>query len=113
MYSNERPRTFPENCFFGTNKGCVASHVTACAELDHPRPILCLRDDEDIWNLIRQHRLVAEGVETEEQSRLLRLLNCDEFQGYLFSKPVPREIFETRFLAHHNLLLVPGNSLTD
>jgi predicted signal transduction protein with EAL and GGDEF domain len=44
---------------------------------------------------------VAEGVETEEQARLLRLLNCDEFQGYLFSKPVPREIFETRFLAGH------------
>jgi diguanylate cyclase (GGDEF)-like protein/PAS domain S-box-containing protein len=43
--------------------------------------------------------VVAEGVETEEQSRLLRLLNCDEFQGYLSSKPVPREIFETRFLA--------------
>lgn len=44
-------------------------------------------------------KVVAEGVETEEQSRLLRLLNCDEFQGYLFSKPVPREILETRFLA--------------
>jgi EAL domain-containing protein (putative c-di-GMP-specific phosphodiesterase class I) len=44
-------------------------------------------------------KVVAEGVETEEQSRLLRLLNCDEFQGYLFSKPVPREIFEARFLA--------------
>jgi diguanylate cyclase (GGDEF)-like protein/PAS domain S-box-containing protein len=44
-------------------------------------------------------KVVAEGVETEEQLRLLRLLNCDEFQGYLFSKPVPREIFETRFLA--------------
>jgi diguanylate cyclase (GGDEF)-like protein/PAS domain S-box-containing protein len=43
--------------------------------------------------------VVAEGVETEEQSRLLRLLNCDEFQGYLFSKPVPTEIFEARFLA--------------
>jgi diguanylate cyclase (GGDEF)-like protein/PAS domain S-box-containing protein len=43
-------------------------------------------------------KVVAEGVETEEQSRLLRLLNCDEFQGHLFSKPVPREIFETRFL---------------
>ena len=39
-----------------------------------------------------------EGVETEEQQRLLRLLNCDEMQGYLFSKPVPGEIFETRFL---------------
>jgi diguanylate cyclase (GGDEF)-like protein/PAS domain S-box-containing protein len=43
-------------------------------------------------------KVVAEGVETEEQSRLLRLLNCDEMQGYLFSKPVPCDIFETRFL---------------
>jgi diguanylate cyclase (GGDEF)-like protein/PAS domain S-box-containing protein len=44
-------------------------------------------------------KVVAEGVETEEQSRLLRSLNCDEMQGFLFSKPVPREIFESRFLA--------------
>jgi len=44
-------------------------------------------------------KVVAEGVETKEQSRLLRLLNCDEMQGYLFSKPLPGEIFETRFLA--------------
>jgi EAL domain-containing protein (putative c-di-GMP-specific phosphodiesterase class I) len=43
--------------------------------------------------------VVAEGVETEEQSCLLRSLSCDEMQGFLFSKPVPREIFETRFLA--------------
>ena len=43
-------------------------------------------------------KVVAEGVETEEQSRLLRLLNCDEMQGFLFSKPVPVEIFETKFL---------------
>ena len=44
-------------------------------------------------------KVVAEGVETEEQSRLLRLLDCDETQGFLFSPPVPGEIFETRFLA--------------
>jgi diguanylate cyclase (GGDEF)-like protein len=44
-------------------------------------------------------KVVAEGVETEEQSRLLRLLNCDEMQGFLFSKPVPVEIFEAKFLA--------------
>ena len=44
-------------------------------------------------------KVVAEGVETEEQSRLLRLLSCDEMQGFLFSKPVPTEIFETKFLA--------------
>jgi diguanylate cyclase (GGDEF)-like protein/PAS domain S-box-containing protein len=42
--------------------------------------------------------VVAEGVETEEQSRLLRLLGCDEMQGFLFSKPVPVELFESRFL---------------
>jgi diguanylate cyclase (GGDEF)-like protein/PAS domain S-box-containing protein len=44
-------------------------------------------------------KVVAEGVETEDQSRLLRLLKCDEMQGFLFSKPVPREIFEAKFLA--------------
>jgi diguanylate cyclase (GGDEF)-like protein/PAS domain S-box-containing protein len=44
-------------------------------------------------------KVVAEGVETEEQSRLLRLLNCDEMQGYLFSRPVPVEVFEAKFLA--------------
>nr|ART37902.1 F509 [uncultured bacterium] len=42
--------------------------------------------------------VVAEGVETEEQARLLRASNCDEMQGFLFSKPVPCEIFEARFL---------------
>jgi len=43
-------------------------------------------------------KVVAEGVETEEQSRLLRLLKCDEMQGFVFSKPVPSDIFETKFL---------------
>ena len=44
-------------------------------------------------------KVVAEGVETPEQSKLLRLLNCDEMQGFLFSKAVPAEEFERRFLA--------------
>ncbi len=43
-------------------------------------------------------KVVAEGVETEEQSHRLRLLNCDEIQGFLFSKAVSCEEFEARFL---------------
>lgn len=43
-------------------------------------------------------KVVAEGVETEAQARLLRELDCDEMQGYLFSRPVPGELFKTRFL---------------
>lgn len=35
--------------------------------------------------------VVAEGVETEEQSRLLIQMGCDELQGYLFSRPLPEE----------------------
>lgn len=40
---------------------------------------------------------VAEGVETEEQQRLLRLFDCDEMQGFLISKPLPVDVFETTF----------------
>lgn len=34
-------------------------------------------------------RVVAEGVEKEEQANILRLLRCDEMQGFLFSPPLP------------------------
>ncbi|MGQ0656469.1 MAG: EAL domain-containing protein, partial [Betaproteobacteria bacterium] len=39
-------------------------------------------------------KVVAEGVETEEQAQLLRLLRCDQVQGYLFSPPLPPERLE-------------------
>lgn len=38
--------------------------------------------------------IVAEGVEEEEQCRLLKNLGCEIIQGYYFSKPLPHEEFE-------------------
>jgi EAL domain-containing protein (putative c-di-GMP-specific phosphodiesterase class I) len=35
--------------------------------------------------------VVAEGVETAEQVKLLRMLRCDYAQGYFFSKPLNPE----------------------
>jgi diguanylate cyclase (GGDEF)-like protein len=42
-------------------------------------------------------KVIAEGVETEDQLRLLQLLRCDEIQGYFFSKPLPAETFVSLF----------------
>lgn len=39
-------------------------------------------------------KVVAEGVESYEQFEFLKQKECDLIQGYLFSKPVPRETFE-------------------
>ena len=39
-------------------------------------------------------RVIAEGVETQEQRVLLLNLGCEEFQGYFFGRPVPIEEFE-------------------
>lgn len=43
-------------------------------------------------------KVVAEGVETEEQSRLLRLLTCDEMQGFFVSEPLTAAMFEKNYL---------------
>jgi PAS domain S-box-containing protein len=43
-------------------------------------------------------RVVAEGVEDEEQAKLLRLLRCDHLQGYWLGRPVPAAEFRARLL---------------
>ena len=58
------------------------------------------RDDaaivEAIIAMARSLRLtvVAEGVETVEQLKFLQMNNCDEIQGYYFSRPLPVAQFE-------------------
>ncbi|PPC78044.1 hypothetical protein C4K68_07280 [Pokkaliibacter plantistimulans] len=50
---------------------------------------------ESIINLAHalQLKVVAEGVETEEQLAHLQKVRCDEVQGFLLSKPLPEERF--------------------
>jgi len=47
-------------------------------------------------------KVIAEGVETDEQRLLLQQSKCDYGQGYLFSKPVNAEAFEL-FLSSRRL----------
>ena len=39
-------------------------------------------------------KIIAEGIETQQQCDLLKTLNCDYGQGYLFSKPILAEEFQ-------------------
>jgi EAL domain-containing protein (putative c-di-GMP-specific phosphodiesterase class I) len=65
------------------------------------------QDDETIVSLIismahtLKLKVIAEGVETEKQLSFLKDQKCDRFQGYLFSKPIPAELFEKIFIKNH------------
>jgi diguanylate cyclase (GGDEF)-like protein/PAS domain S-box-containing protein len=60
-----------------------------------------------------KHRVIAEGVETEEQLRFLQVHRCDEGQGFYFSPPVAPEEF-AKILAEGtssiSVRLIPGRS---
>jgi len=60
--------------------------------------IITMLNDPDTMTLVQtmislahslRLKVVAEGVDEEEQAKMLRLLRCDQIQGYLFSRPVP------------------------
>lgn len=43
-------------------------------------------------------RVVAEGVETEDELRFIKMRGCDEGQGFYFDKPLTPEVFATRLV---------------
>jgi diguanylate cyclase (GGDEF)-like protein len=49
-------------------------------------------------------KVIAEGVETEEQRRFLHLLRCDQWQGYLYSKPLRAAAFAELLSQGQNLI---------
>jgi EAL domain-containing protein (putative c-di-GMP-specific phosphodiesterase class I) len=62
--------------------------------------IIAMVEDPDTMTLVStiislahslRLKVVAEGVDSEDQAKHLRRLRCDEMQGYLFSKPLPRD----------------------
>ncbi|OPY96887.1 diguanylate cyclase [Bradyrhizobium sacchari] len=59
-----------------------------------------------VVNLAAARRMTttAEGVETEEQQRLLRALGCSEMQGYLFSAAKPADKVVELFALHRSRL---------
>jgi EAL domain-containing protein (putative c-di-GMP-specific phosphodiesterase class I) len=58
------------------------------------------RDDMEIVNAIiamahaLRIKVLAEGVENEDQLSYLKSRGCDMFQGYLFGRPMPADEFE-------------------
>ncbi len=48
-------------------------------------------------------KVLAEGVETEEQLAFLRDKGCDFYQGYIKSKPLPAAEFTTLLQEHSNM----------
>ncbi len=46
-------------------------------------------------------RVVAEGVETQQQHKLLDAMNCDFFQGFYFSRPVDLETLSRALSTEH------------
>ncbi|EIG55863.1 EAL domain-containing protein [Bradyrhizobium sp. WSM1253] len=65
-----------------------------------------------VVNLAAARRMTttAEGVETEEQQRLLRALGCSEMQGYLFSAAKPADKVLELFAAHRGRLAQRGGN---
>lgn len=53
--------------------------------------------------IVMAHKLgilvIAEGIETQQQRELLLSMGCDFGQGYLYSPPLPVELFEQKFLS--------------
>jgi diguanylate cyclase (GGDEF)-like protein/PAS domain S-box-containing protein len=65
-----------------------------------------------VVNLAAARRMTttAEGVETEEQQRLLRALGCSEMQGYLFSAAKPADKVLELFALHRSRLAQRGGA---
>lgn len=83
------------------DRGFVRDVLTDPNDAAIVRTILALAQSLDL-------DVVAEGVETAGQLGFLRLHGCEQFQGFLFGRPVPVEVFELEHCRHPSLHFEPG-----
>jgi diguanylate cyclase (GGDEF)-like protein len=83
------------------------SFVEKIADVDGTRPIV-----ETIMSLARSlgMQTVAEGVETHAQLNIIRELDCDLVQGFLFSKPICNADVLQLLRARRTVAAMPGSS---
>lgn len=89
---------------FGTGYSSLATLSTQCFDvLKIDKSLIDQIGNKDgetlLYHVIRMGqqmglRITAEGVEQEYQVGFLKKLNCDDIQGYYFSKPLPKPEFE-------------------
>lgn len=52
---------------------------------------------------------ICEGIETDEQAKLLGGLGCEMAQGFYFAKPMPSDSFEEILKGHSKIIHIPKN----
>ncbi|WP_254663542.1 EAL domain-containing protein, partial [Klebsiella pneumoniae] len=79
------PRNFNQRVSLGRNDLLIRTFLSGIAHVARDLSIV-----RSIVSLGKAFSLgiVAEGVENNEQFELLKNMNCDEFQGYYYSKPL-------------------------
>lgn len=91
---------------FGTGYSSLATLSTQCFDvLKIDKSLIDQIGNKDgetlLYHVIRMGQqmglhITAEGVEQESQVGFLRQLQCDDIQGYFFSKPLPKVEFEEK-----------------
>jgi len=69
--------------------------------LDDPRSMTLVSTIISLAHALRLE-VVAEGVESEEQAKILRLVRCDQMQGYLVGRPLPFDDITTVLTRHRS-----------
>lgn len=65
---------------------------------------------QSLIHVFRQinYDVICEGIETKEQEKLIFECGCDNVQGFLYDKPLERDIFEDKYLKKQPIQCLEG-----